>query len=205
MGEIATLDLVPLLGSSHLADSDDATQHLIRFDEYVATKWGDRSDELAPMDSVLLRTESASSSQIENLTVGARQLALAEIEERASSNARLVSANVRALKAALEVSDKVSIAAILEMHSKLLEGKDPDAGQVRNQQVWIGGSNVGPHLASFIPPHHTRVPAALEDLIAFCDRVDLPPLLQIAIAHAQFETIHPFTDGNGRTGRALVQ
>lgn len=203
--EIANLDPVPLLGSSHLADSDEATQQLIRFDEYLATKWGNRSEELAPMDSVLLRTESASSSQIENLTVGARQLALAEIEERASSNARLVSANVRALRAALELSNRVSIDGILEMHSRLLEGNDPRAGQIRDQQVWIGGSNVGPHLASFIPPHHSRVLPALEDLIEFCDRVDLPPLLQIAIAHAQFETIHPFTDGNGRTGRALVQ
>ncbi len=203
--EIATLDPVSILDSASLTNGDEATQHLTRFDEYVATKWGDGSGEIAPMDSVLLRTESASSSQIENLTVGARQLALAELGERASPNARLVSSNVHAMKTALDLSGKVSTAGILEMHRELLKGDDPGAGQIRTKQVWIGGSHVGPHLADFVPPHHTRVPAALDDLIAFSNRLDIPPLAQVAIAHAQFETIHPFTDGNGRTGRALVQ
>jgi Fic family protein len=56
----------------------------------------------------------------------------------------------------------------------------------------------------FVPPHHSRVPAAIADLVAFIDRDDVPVLAQAALAHAQFETIHPFPDGNGRTGRALV-
>jgi Fic family protein len=55
-----------------------------------------------------------------------------------------------------------------------------------------------------VAPHHDRVPAAMADLMQFVQRDDLPVLTQAAIAHAQFETIHPFTDGNGRTGRALV-
>jgi len=70
--------------------------------------------------------------------------------------------------------------------------------------VWIGGSRFGPREADFIPPHHDRVPAAMADLAAFMARPDLPVLAQAAIAHAQFETIHPFPDGNGRVGRALV-
>ncbi|MFD4432108.1 Fic family protein, partial [Nocardia sp. NPDC058497] len=74
----------------------------------------------------------------------------------------------------------------------------------RDQQVWIGGSNLGPHLADFVPPHHDRVPTAIADLIRFVNRTDVPALAHTALAHAQFETIHPFTDGNGRTGRALV-
>jgi len=77
-------------------------------------------------------------------------------------------------------------------------------GQLRDQQVWIGSNALSPHAASFVPAHHSRVSAALEDLIAFVHRVDLPVLVQVAIAHAQFETIHPFNDGNGRTGRTLV-
>lgn len=178
---------------------------MLRFDSYVESKWGAGPGSISPMDSILLRSESASSSQIENLTVGARQLALFEPGEKAARNARLVAANVRAMEAALEGSGEVSLPTILEVHRCLLESEDPEAGNLRNQQVWIGGSNVGPHEASFIPPHHDRVPAALDDLVAFCHRDDLPPLIQAAIAHAHFETIHPFTDGNGRTGRALVQ
>ncbi|MGK2932686.1 MAG: Fic family protein [Solirubrobacterales bacterium] len=202
---IANLDPVANLSSEVLSDADEATQQLVRFDEFVAREWGTDSPEPAPMASVLLRTESASSSQIENLTVGARQLALAELGELASTNARLVTANVHALAAATNLAESVSTETILDMHRHLLESVDPDAGKLRHQQVWIGGSGIGPHLADFIPPFHERLPGAMEDLVAFCQRVDVPSLAQIAIAHAQFETIHPFTDGNGRTGRALVQ
>jgi Fic family protein len=70
--------------------------------------------------------------------------------------------------------------------------------------VWIGGGDFGPHRAMFVPPHHSKVEEALDDLVTFCDRDDIAPLTQAAIAHAQFETIHPFVDGNGRVGRALV-
>ncbi len=157
------------------------------------------------MSSVLLRTESASSSQIENLTVGARQLALFELGASSSGNASLVNSNVRSMEAALDLDGPVTIESILEIHQRLLENSDQDAGRLRTQQVWIGGSSVGPHSATFVPPHADRVPALLHDLIAFCARLDIPPLIQISIAHAQFETTHPFTDGNGRAGRALVQ
>jgi Fic family protein len=65
----------------------------------------------------------------------------------------------------------------------------------------IGGSSFGPHGADFVPPHHDRVPALMDDLVRFMRRTDLPLLAQTAVAHAHFETIHPFPDGNGRTGR----
>ncbi|MBW4096404.1 MAG: Fic family protein [Acidobacteria bacterium] len=58
---------------------------------------------------------------------------------------------------------------------------------------------------TFVPPHHERITALIDDLVAFANRVDLPVLVQTAIAQAQFETIHPFPDGNGRVGRALIQ
>src|SRR5262249_56504813 len=61
-----------------------------------------------------------------------------------------------------------------------------------------------PHGAAFVPPHYERVPDAMRDLMSFVRRDDLPVLAHAALAHAQFETIHPFVDGNGRTGRALV-
>jgi Fic family protein len=91
------------------------------------------------------------------------------------------------------------------MHAALLEQHDPKiAGKWRDAPVWIGASSYGPHTATFVPPHHGRVPAAIDDLVKFMQRDDLAVLPQAAIAHAQFETIHPFPDGNGRTGRAIV-
>ncbi|GAD87652.1 hypothetical protein NCAST_36_00340 [Nocardia asteroides NBRC 15531] len=187
-----------------LAEADEAAQELVRFDAHLSAELG-TDCELGPMTSVLLRTESSASSQIENLTVGARQLALAEIGEHTNRNARIVTANVRAMEAALDLGRAVDVDSILAMHRALLGESDPtQAGRWRDQQVWIGGSNLGPHLADFVPPHHDRVPPAIADLIRFIDRTDVPALAHTALAHAQFETIHPFTDGNGRTGRALV-
>lgn len=90
------------------------------------------------------------------------------------------------------------------MHEALLGASRPEwVGHWRNQQVWIGGRN-SPHTAKFVPPHHERVPAAMDDLVAFIAREDIPPFVQAALGHAQFETIHPFPDGNGRVGRALI-
>lgn len=160
----------------------------------------------APFAAILLRTESASSSEIENLSSGARQIALAELGAHASKNAQLIVGNVRAMQAALALSESIDGQAIIEMHRALLEESSPEiVGHWRDQQVWIGGGSLGPHTAQFVPPHHDRVPELMDDLALFANRVDLPVLVQTALAHAQFETIHPFPDGNGRVGRALIQ
>lgn len=201
-------DREPPLPADLYAEAEDASIAIARFDAYVTSRLAatdDASAELAPMASILLRTESASSSQIENLTVGARQVALAELGERAAPNAALVASNGSAMRAALAMSDRLDADSILRMQRTLLADADPDnAGQWRTQQVWIGGSGAGPHTAHFVPPHYARIQADIADLVAFIDRDDVPVLAHTALAHAQFETIHPFTDGNGRTGRALV-
>jgi Fic family protein len=184
------------------ADAEDAGATILRLDAYVSAKFGD--SEIAPMQSVLLRSESAASSQIENLTVGARQLAIAELGGAASHNAELVSRNVRAMDAAIDMADRMDSNSILAMHQALLGGHDPGAGRWRDVQVWIGSSGLSPEGAAFVPPHPRLVPDAMGDLVIFLARADLPVLLHAAVAHAQFETIHPFTDGNGRTGRALL-
>lgn len=182
-----------------LALSEDAGRELTRFDAEVGTL-------AAPFAAILLRTESASSSEVENLTSSAKQLALAEIGDSSSGNARLVVSNVNAMRAALELADDLDPAAILTVHRALLQQSDPTiVGRWRDEQVWIGGGPVSPHNASFVPPHHDRVPVLMADVMEFARRDDLSVVAQIAIAHAQFETIHPFPDGNGRTGRALVQ
>jgi Fic family protein len=78
------------------------------------------------------------------------------------------------------------------------------AGVVREQQNWIGGRYQTPVGADFVPPPPDRVASLLEDLAEFINRDDLPATLQAGVAHAQFETIHPFADGNGRIGRCLI-
>ncbi len=75
---------------------------------------------------------------------------------------------------------------------------------LREEQNWIGGAASSPRNAEFIPLLHELVPPLLDDLCAFCNREDVPAVIQAAIAHVQFETIHPFLDGNGRVGRALI-
>jgi Fic family protein len=81
---------------------------------------------------------------------------------------------------------------------------EPHAGRIRIEQNWIGGSDYNPCSAAFVPPPPELVPALLEDLCDFANEDSLPAVAQAAIAHAQFETIHPFVDGNGRTGRILI-
>lgn len=160
---------------------------------------------VAPFESLLLRSESAASSQIEQLTASAKAIALAELGDTSRRNAAAIVANTKAMRAAIDLADRVDEHAILDMHAALLGGTHPHfTGRWRDEQVWIGGGPYGPHGASFVPPHHDRVPDAMRDLVMFMARNDLPPLVQASLAHAQFETIHPFPDGNGRTGRALV-
>jgi Fic family protein len=193
---IATLS--PPLPGEVRAVADEAGAEIARFDAELGA-------EVAPFAAVLLRSESASSSQIENLTSGAKSIALAELGSRDKRNATEIVGNVAAMRAALSLADRLDGDAIVAMHAALLGEVEPGmTGQWRTEQVWIGGTSFGPHAASFVPPHHDHVPALIDDLVRFARRRDLPLLVQVAIAHAQFETIHPFPDGNGRTGRALI-
>ena len=176
----------------------DAVAAVSRFDS-------DAASALLPFTPLLLRSESSASSRIERLTVSARSLMEAELFGAGRGNAALVVANTRAMTAASSIRPPLSLDSLLSMHRALLESSAPDdAGALRREPVWIGGSELSPAGAIFVPPRHERVPEALEDLFAFTRRTDLPPLTRAAIAHAHFETIHPFVDGNGRTGRALI-
>lgn len=199
---------VPLISGADSADVEDATRQLVEFDQHAQRTLGTDNPALGPMAAILLRTESASSSQIEQLTTSAKQLALAEIEEGDKANALTVIGNVRAMEAALRLADDISEDSILAMHRALLThqaGLEYEAGRYRREAVWIGPGNAGPRHAKFVAPHHDRIPGAIADLVSFAGRNDISVLVQVAVAHAQFETVHPFVDGNGRTGRALAQ
>jgi Fic family protein len=168
---------------------------------------------LAPMARLLLRTESIASSKVEGMQVGARELARAEarIETggRVSTTAAEILANIDAMELAIEEAasaERFGIADINAIHARLLRGVSHTrrTGTIRTVQNWIGGNNYNPCGADFVPPPPEHVPELLEDL---CDAINddlLPPVVQAALVHAQFETIHPFDDGNGRTGRALI-
>jgi Fic family protein len=99
------------------------------------------------------------------------------------------------------------MSAILSAHRALMEHDATEsfyAGRFRDVQNWIGGSDHSPRNALFVPPPPATVGTYMGDLVAFANRDDLPALAQAALVHAQFESIHPFTDGNGRIGRALI-
>jgi Fic family protein len=159
----------------------------------------------------LLRAESVASSRIEGLVLSQRRLARAEAEEpdARDETARSVLGNVAAMEHAVLLgagAKPLRLKEILEIHRHLmLATTTPDiAGELRERQNWIGGTAYNPGRADFVPPAPERVPDLMDDLVAFMNRTDLPPVVEAAIAHAQFETIHPFADGNGRVGRALI-
>lgn len=192
-------DLTLVLPPAVHASAEAASREIARFDAELGS-------EIAPFSAVLLRSESAASSQIENLTASARAVAEAELPGgTAKRNAEMIVANTTAMRAALELSARVDAEAILAMHRALMANQPRHTpGKFRTEPVWIGGGAT-PIGATFVGPRHELVPGAIDDLITFTQRDDISALPQIAVAHAQFETIHPFTDGNGRTGRALAQ
>lgn len=106
----------------------------------------------------------------------------------------------------LSAADAITVDGLLAVHERLLSPTrlSAHAGRVRDVQNWIGGSSFNPCSAAFVPPPPEYVGDLLEDLCVFVNDDGMPPVAQAALAHAQFETIHPFTDGNGRTGRALI-
>ena len=169
---------------------------------------------LGPLGRLLLRTESIASSKVEGMQLDARSLARAEANldtgRRVSPEALAILANVDAMELAIEraaTEATIEVAEFEAIHRVLMERdtRPQIAGEVRTVQNWIGGNDYNPCGADFVPPPPEEVQPLLVDLRDFCNEEILSPLVQAAIAHAQFETIHPFEDGNGRTGRALVQ
>ena len=168
---------------------------------------------LAPLARLLLRTESIASSKVEGMQLGARELARAEARietgRSASATAIEVLANIDAMTLALEeasLAERFGVPEITAIHHRLMEraANKHVAGRIRTQQNWIGGNDHNPCGADFIPPPPEDVDPLLTDLCEAINDDLLPPLVQAALVHAQFETIHPFYDGNGRTGRALI-
>ncbi|MDH5761072.1 MAG: Fic family protein [Gemmatimonadota bacterium] len=168
---------------------------------------------LAPLARLLLRTESIASSKIEGLQVGIRQLARSETKletgGKASVTVQEVLGNIDAMQLAVDDAshaDRITVKHLVEIHDRLMT-KAPNAhvaGRIRADQNWIGGNDYNPCGADFVPPPPEMVDEGLTDLCEAIAGDEFSPLVQAALIHAQFETIHPFEDGNGRTGRALI-
>jgi Fic family protein len=191
------------------ADVTDAETAVTRFDA--------RAIALADTEALarlLLRAESVASSKIEGLEVGGRRLLQAEAAQALGEKSNDITAievlgNIEAMSWALHTvppGGEITLATLLEAHRRLFAGTllEGIGGRIRHEQNWIGGSSYNPCSAAFVPPPPEHVTTLLEDLCEFCNTDALPTLAQAALAHAQFETIHPFADGNGRIGRALI-
>ncbi len=164
-----------------------------------------RGRHLRPLATLLLRAESVASSKIEHEEASIEDYARALHGSRANASATAMVAAGGAMSRLLD--GELDEASILVAH-RLLMADDTEeasyAGRWRDVQNWIGGSNHSPRGAMYVPPPAERVAGLMEDLVGFCARVDLPIIAQAAVAHAQFESVHPFTDGNGRVGRAVA-
>lgn len=161
--------------------------------------------QLRPLATMLLRAESIASSKIEH------EIASVEDYVRALHGAESNSSALSMVRAtgALDrlVSGPLDLDTLLDAHRRLMRDDPidgPYAGRWRDMQNWIGGSDHSPRGAIYVPPPPDRVPDLMGDLVDFATRDDIAVIPQAAIAHAQLEAIHPFTDGNGRIGRALA-
>ena len=156
----------------------------------------------------LLRSEALASSQIEGLSISHRKLAEAEFADLAAFKAREIVGTMKAMDRALapgSTAERLTVESIEAIHREIAVAPPLDkiAGQIREEPSWIGG--VDPRSAEYVGPPAEQVPNLLDDLCRFMNRDDISPVAQAAIAHAQFEIIHPFGDGNGRVGRCLIQ
>lgn len=160
-----------------------------------------------------VRKEAVLSSQIEGTQSSLQDLLAAEAQLFDLSLPRDVDEvvnYVRAMNYGLaRLRDlPVSVRLIREIHAQLMHGVrggNLQPGELRKTQNWIGPAGCSLSTATFVPPPHHVVPEALSELERFLHQSDdLPPLVKIGLAHVQFETIHPFLDGNGRVGRLLI-
>lgn len=161
-----------------------------------------------PLARFLLRAEGVASSFIEGVTAPVVDVVLAEAGDRSGSSAAAwVAANLAAVTEALDEAHAapLTVASLCEWHRTLMTGSPTPSryvGVVRSEQGWIGGTS--PLDAHLVTPPPEYLPDLLDDLIAYANGTDVDPVTQAAVAHAQFEVIHPFADGNGRVGRILI-
>ena len=205
-----TATIPPRIATTTFSFDTETERALIEATLEIAALEASATADVSAISGFLLRSESQSSSKIERIFASrddfARAMAGESAPEAALEMARSAAA-VTSMIAAADGGASVTQAALLAAHASLFEGnflEHKSAGQYRSVQNWIGGSDFSPRDADYVPPPADEVVPLMHDLVDFMARDDLHPLAQAGIAHAQFESIHPFTDGNGRIGRATI-
>ena len=200
------------LNNLRLNITPDLSQRVARLEQRLGSL-GDveTNSDLAGVARFLLRSEAIASSQIEGIAPAARKIAIAELVQnkmstaKADESADLVARNMTTVLDAttkMASSDRITLEDIESLNQSLLA--DPTA-RVRDKQNWVGRSNTSPLDAEFVPPHPDDLPELLADFVDYLNGATHSAIIQAALIHAQFETLHPFEDGNGRVGRALIQ
>ena len=168
------------------------------------------------MQWCLNRSEGIASSDVEGVSTTLRSLSLLESlraerdprrQQRDNQALGAVRLTAHAAGVGRRTDAPVEVADLCEMHRRLFEGADVgfEPGRVRKDDIWVGPAGATPPEALYVAPPPTLVGPLCEDLMRYVSAHDLRhPLVKAAIAHLQFETIHPFPDGNGRVGRALI-
>jgi Fic family protein len=156
---------------------------------------------LGQIGDLLVRSEASASSLIEGYEPSARSVAVADFVQRGRDAAVTVARNLHAVRASLDRSTDPSFSLVDDV-CDLHAGIAPGSAGLRREPVWIGGRT--PLEAHYNAPPHDLVRGLLDDLDAYLVSHPHTPVVAAALAHAQFETIHPFTDGNGRAGRVLL-
>ncbi len=196
---LATRDLT--VGETTARRTERAIAAVRRGGDALPATW----DALARL---VLRAEGVASSFIEGVQAPLADVAIAELDPTVGEAASWVAANAAATHLAVGEDRATPLTAgLLDGWHRVLMHDAPhldphQIGEVRDEQGWIGGTS--PHDAALVTPPPDRLVDLLADLVAFANREDLDPVTQAAVAHAQFEVIHPYADGNGRIGRILV-
>lgn len=172
-----------------------AVEELSKLDGFIKEK-------VSGFPMILLRTEALSSTQIEHFNSSNKNIAIAQISNSSNFESNVIKDNLEAMNDVLNSNKEISLDLLIEINKKVL---NDDSVKIRDKVNWIGSSNSLPQNAIYVPPHPELLQQYMDEFIKFTKRTDLHPLVHAALAHAYFEHIHPFEDGNGRVGRIIIQ
>ncbi len=188
-------------------------ENVVRLTERAAAAIERTSHELPtswePLARLLLRLEGIASSAFEQVRAPLEEIVAAEVTDLMTGPSAWVSDNLAVVATAIDSArrEPLSVDALLKWHRQLMvhatHRLEPTLiGAFRDRPVWVGGNS--PFTAAYVAPPPEFVRPLLEDLVAFANSDSLDAVTQAALLHAQFESIHPFADGNGRLGRVLM-
>lgn len=206
----AVVEVPPRIAGTPVELTSDLAEQCRHVEAEITRLDAQHGAHLLGLTSFLIRSETVASSRIEHVYADLDDVARASIAEAASSAAVTTAAAAEAMSRLIhdqEPGRPFQEAALLDAHRSLLKRDRFEggyAGHYRDVQNWIGGSEFSPRDAVHVPAPPSEIEPLMADLIHFINRDDVPPLAQSALAHGQFEAIHPFTDGNGRIGRGLI-